>query len=387
MRIPVTRTTGIGLLALLCSSLIPPLHAESAKNMDELAQQIQQTDEQLQALKQTIDQNNLLKRDLQAAFMAASEKRGERDQRLAELEDRINEFDTRLKQLEQAITDATLDIEKRKSELAKSLRSSQNIGASTELKTLLQHDNPAQAQRLDVYRSYFFKAQQRQVQSATKFLQGIENAHLTTLKDRNWLNHIRDKATSQRESYARDAQAKRHEIDSVDEVLQDTTRSVAQLLQDQQRLQNLMEELENSQRGGSGYFAALQGQYPLPVAGQITARFGEMKSVGKVRWNGLYIAASDGDPVRAVADGEVIYSDWLQGFGMLVILDHGDGYMTLYGGNRTVTPSTGSWVESGSTIAKVGDSGGQNSSGLYFEIRHNATALDPQDWLEPASSL
>jgi len=253
-------------------------------------------------------------------------------------------------------------------------------------KTLLQHDDPAKAQRLDVYRSYFFNAQQSQVRSAMAFLQGVEEARLTTLKDRNWLNHISDKATRQRESHALDAQTKRQKIDSIETILKDTTRTVAQLQQDQVRLQTLMEELESQQRSGSGYFAALKGQFELPVDGDVTARYGDRKSVGKMRWNGWYIAASEGDAVKAVADGEVVYSDWLRGFGMLVILDHGDGYMTLYGGNRTVMPITGTWVESGSTIAEVGDSGGQNTSGLYFEIRHNAKALDPKDWLNLASS-
>lgn len=378
--------SGLCLLIFLGTCLTPSLYAAGAKDISELAAQIQKTDEQLRTLKQTIDRNNLLKRDLQIAFKLASEKKGERDARLAELSTRITQFNLRLEELEQTVADASADIQHRKSELANSLRSSQNIGAASELKTFLQHDNPSQAQRLDVYRHYFFSAQQRQVQSSIEYLQGVEQAHLTTLKDRNWLNHIRHKATTQRESHARDEHAKRQEIDIVDDELQSSTRTVAQLQQDQQRLQGLLEELESLQRGGSGYFASLKGQYDQPVAGQITARFGETKSVGKVRWDGLYISAREGQSVRAVADGEVVYSDWLQGFGMLVILDHGDGYMTLYGGNRTVTPTTGSWVESGATIAKVGDSGGQNTSGLYFEIRHNATALDPQAWLKPASS-
>ncbi|MFK7995154.1 MAG: murein hydrolase activator EnvC [Granulosicoccus sp.] len=386
MSLPSRLRSGLFGIALLGATLAPSLHAEQARNIDELAEQIQKTDEQLKALKQTIDRNNVLKRDLQNAFQLAGQKRSEREQRLQELTGRITEFNLRLEELEKSVANANADIQRRKSELARSLRSSQSIGAATELKTLLQHDNPAQAQRLDLYRSYFFKAQKRQVQSAIEFVQGVEQAHLSTLKDRNWLNHIREKANEQRESFARDEKTRRQEIDTVEDILQNTTRTVAELQQDQQRLQSLMEELESLQRGGSGYFAALQGQFSQPVAGQITARFGEIKSVGKLRWNGLYIAAGEGQRVRAVADGEVVYSDWLQGFGMLVILDHGDGYMTLYGGNRTVIPSKGAWVESGSTIAKVGDSGGQNTSGLYFEIRHNATALDPQDWLKPASS-
>jgi len=174
----------------------------------------------------------------------------------------------------------------------------------------------------------------------------------------------------------------RLEIDAVGQVIDEKTRSVAQLQRDQQRLQTLMEELESRQRDASGYFTALKGQFSLPVSGRVTARFGDAKSVGRLHWQGLFIEASTGAAVHAVADGEVAYADWLQGFGMLVILDHGDGYMTLYGGNRSIIPTTGSWVESGSTIATVGDSGGQHTGGLYFEIRHNATALDPARWLQ-----
>ncbi len=371
---------------IMALSLPASLLAGSAKDIDKLAEQIRKTDEQLEALRQKIDRNNTLKQDLQAAFQSAREKRGERDQRLDELDGRIKQFNKQLGELEAAIDTASSTIGKRKSELAASLRSSQRVGEGSGLKTLLQHDNPAQAQRLDVYRDYFFQAQQARVHRAINYLDSVEQAHLAALKDRNWLDHIKRKAAGQRESYAQDADEKRQQIVIVDGELQQSTRTVAQLQKDQLRLQSLLEELETMQRGGSGYFASLQGQYELPVSGEITARFGDLKSVGKLRWDGLFIKAREGVLVNAVADGEMVYSDWLQGFGMLAIIDHGDGYMTLYGGNRTVTAGKGDWVESGSTIATVGDSGGQNTSGLYFEIRHNATALDPQDWLKPASS-
>jgi septal ring factor EnvC (AmiA/AmiB activator) len=148
-----------------------------------------------------------------------------------------------------------------------------------------------------------------------------------------------------------------------------------------------MEELKALQSAQSGYFIAGQGRYPAPVKGRLTARFGDIKSVGKLTWSGLFIEADMGVPVRAIADGEVIYSNWLQGFGHLVIIDHGDNYTSLYGGNREVTMPVGGWVESGATIATVGDSGGQTSGGVYFEIRHNAIAEDPEIWLIPNSDL
>jgi len=106
-----------------------------------------------------------------------------------------------------------------------------------------------------------------------------------------------------------------------------------------------------------------------------------------LRWDGYFIEAGTGAAVRAIADGTVVYSDWLQGFGMLVILDHGDGYMTLYGGNREVTVRKEDWVQTGSTIATVGDSGGQKTSGVYFEIRHNATPVDPKEWVSTDNSI
>ena len=377
---------GFCLCVVLLSGQSLSAFADDAKNIDDLAEQIRQTNEQLDALKQQIDSNNMLKSELQSAFDMAREKRGERDQRLSELDTRIEQFNAQLRKLESAVTEADAAVNERKRQLAEALRGSQSIAASSTLQTLLHQDDPAQAQRLAVFREYLFKAQRQQIDIATRYLRGVDEARLKALQDRNWLNHIRDKATTQRDSYDRDAQAKRLQIDDVDVVLQQTTRTVAQLRDDQARLQSLMDELESMQRGGSGYFAALQGEYQLPVNGDIRAHFGDEKSVGKLRWEGLFIAAKSGRTVRALADGAVVYSDWLQGFGMLVILDHGDGYMTLYGGNRTVNVENGTWVESGATIATVGDSGGQNTSGLYFEIRHNASALDPEEWLNPASS-
>lgn len=371
---------------LLLQSATHVAHAESAKSVDELAEQIRKTDEQLAELKRTIDQNTTLKQDLQAAFSAAQDKRIEREARLSELGERISEFNQQLSELEATVVDAGTSVELYKTQLAEALRSAQSIGTSTRLRTLLQQNDPAHAQRLDTYSGYLFNAQYQQIAAAIIYLESVEEARLSALKDRNWLNHIRDKATRQRESFAQDAKDKRQRIDVVVEEIDRTTRTVEQLQQDQQRLQSLMEELEALQRSGSGYFAALQGQLERPVSGEVRARFGEPKSVGKLRWSGWFMGADTGTQVRAIADGEVVYSDWLQGFGMLVIIDHGDGYMTLYGGNRKVVPAKGTWVETGSTIATVGDSGGQNTSGLYFEIRHNAKALDPQDWLVRTSS-
>ena len=118
----------------------------------------------------------------------------------------------------------------------------------------------------------------------------------------------------------------------------------------------------------------------LPVSGQIKASFGETRNVGKLKWSGMLIEADSGEPVYAIHHGQVVFSDWLRGFGLLLIINHGNGYMSLYGHNQTLYLNTGDSVTGGDLISTVGDSGGQTQSGLYFEIRINGKPTNPMHW-------
>lgn len=380
-----TLTLYLCVLAWLFSAGL--VHAESAKTLSDVEQQIRDTSEQLRALDQEITRSNEMKKSLVESMNAAQSKAGEREQRLKGLNDNIERFGKRLNALDSRLADAQKGVDARKFLMAEVLRNSQSIGKQTALKIILQNNDPATADRLGVYTEYVLAAQNAAVQEQFLVLASIQKAKATALKDRNWLNYLKKKASGQRDTFTSSAKATQRDIGQVEAGLDEKTRTVAQLNADQDRLQSLMEELKALQSAQSGYFIAGQGRYPAPVKGRLTARFGDIKSVGKLTWSGLFIEANTGVPVRAIADGEVIYSDWLQGFGHLVIIDHGDNYTSLYGGNREVTLPVGDWVESGATIATVGDSGGQSSSGVYFEIRHNAIAEDPQVWLIPNSGL
>jgi septal ring factor EnvC (AmiA/AmiB activator) len=119
----------------------------------------------------------------------------------------------------------------------------------------------------------------------------------------------------------------------------------------------------------------------LPVRGELANRFGSPRSDGGVVWKGLFIAARSGEEVRAIADGRVVFADWLRGFGNLLIVDHGDAYMSLYGNNEALYKRVGDLIHGGESIAAVGASGGNADSGLYFELRHEGRPLDPLDWV------
>lgn len=372
------------LVTVLLASLIGgPARAQSAKTLEDVEQQILDTSERLKALDSEISTSRELKLKLEAALESAQSNVGEREARLQQLDGDIARFDKQLGSLSAMIEEAQQEMDGRRQVLANALRNAQRIGQQSSLKVILQHDDPAMADRLSVYTEHVMAAQNRTIAEQFTHLSRMESARESALKDRNWLNYIKKKASRQKENFASDATSRQQSLGEVEADLSQKTRTVAQLKADQSRLQSLMDELTNGQSSQSGYFAAGKGTYPPPVTGELYAHFDDIKSVGRLRWSGLFIKASQGQAVRAVADGEVVYSDFLRGFGMLVVIDHGDGYSSLYGGNREVSVPRGQWVESGATIATVGDSGGQNLSGVYFEIRHEAKAVDPEKWLAP----
>jgi septal ring factor EnvC (AmiA/AmiB activator) len=130
-----------------------------------------------------------------------------------------------------------------------------------------------------------------------------------------------------------------------------------------------------------GAFAGLKGRLHLPVRGTVASRFGKLRPEGGTTWKGLFIRAAEGTDVKAIAAGRVVYADWLRGFGNLLVIDHGDGFLSVYGNNQSLLKETGQTVRPGEAIATVGNSGGNPESGLYFELRHQGQAFDPLRWV------
>ena len=146
-----------------------------------------------------------------------------------------------------------------------------------------------------------------------------------------------------------------------------------------QQGQSVDSEADDSFAGRA--FQTLKGKLKLPTRGELQGRFGRPREDGGVTWKGLFIRADVGQTVKAVADGRVVYADWLRGFGNLLIVDHGGGYMSLYGNNESLLKQVGEKVQSGETVASVGSSGGALESGVYFELRHEGKPFDPMNWV------
>jgi septal ring factor EnvC (AmiA/AmiB activator) len=165
--------------------------------------------------------------------------------------------------------------------------------------------------------------------------------------------------------------------------LSESGQALESLRADERRLEELVLELGDIlaayPAGSDQPFASLKGQLNWPAPGRIDESFGRLGDGSRSRWNGVLLAAEPGTPVRAVHHGRVAFSDWLPGLGLLMILDHGDGYLSLYGQNEVLLREPGEWVLPGDVIGQVGSAGGR--SGVYFELRHNRDPIEPGDWM------
>jgi septal ring factor EnvC (AmiA/AmiB activator) len=167
--------------------------------------------------------------------------------------------------------------------------------------------------------------------------------------------------------------------------VRDGNAAVAKLRAEERRLADLIERLRELSADfpveSDEPFARLKGKLAWPVQGRIVGDYGQPRSNGPVKWSGVLLEAQAGTPVRAVAHGRVAFADWLPGLGLLVVVDHGGGYLSLYGHNQTLLKESGDRVAPGDTLAQVGDTGGQARPGVYFEIRSNGEPVNPHPWM------
>jgi septal ring factor EnvC (AmiA/AmiB activator) len=197
-----------------------------------------------------------------------------------------------------------------------------------------------------------------------------DEKRLTRLIDQ--INQMLAKKREEARKHAEEAR-KREEARRKEEAKSETKRSKPAAIEQ-------VEETPDDSLAGKA-FAALKGQLHLPIKGELVNRFGGPRQEGGLTWKGLFIRAAEGQLVKAVADGRVVYADWLRGFGNLLIIDHGGGFMTLYGNNESLLRQVGDGITSGEAIAKVGNTGGNPDSGLYFELRQQGKPLDPLNWM------
>jgi septal ring factor EnvC (AmiA/AmiB activator) len=277
-------------------------------------------------------------------------------------------------------------LDQRKQALVNQLLAAYRLGRESRLKLVLNQDSPATLSRTLAYFDYFSRSQASQIHELRQVLQTLDRMQAKINTELSALDVVQknqqailDEIENQREDRLVISKKLSGQINS------DEAR-LTELQQNRKDLEALLDTLSNAladiptdlgKRLGP---KDLKGKLPMPVSGRVKHAYGQARSAG-LSWQGWLINASSGSEVQNVAYGRVAFSDWLRGYGLLMITDHGEGFMSLYGHNESLLHEVGDWIEPGAAISTVGSSP-QNGAGLYFEIRRNGKALDPAAWLK-----
>jgi murein hydrolase activator len=362
------------LLALTALTVITAVTADAANS--------RKTEAQLRALSQKIDRmtqqvsHDALERErhsaaLRAAEMSLGQARGE----IGRLNHEYAERSAERTALAQERDREQQSLSRERASLAGQLRAAYMLGSQEPLKLLLNQRDPLHSSRLYTYYSYFGRARADQIAQIQARVQHLEELDAQLAQQQSDLNQLKTAQQSQLQQLERARDDRQTVLASFNAAAQTREQSLARLKTQQADLERLLKELDHSLKtvpppDVSSAFGRARGQLAWPVAGRVTENYGSRRASG-ISWEGVVIATERGAPVNA---------DWLPGLGLLVIVDHGEGYMSLYGHNDRLLKATGESVAAGDPIAAAGDTGGRASPELYFEIRRGGKPVDPTPW-------
>ncbi len=375
-------------LLLVAAVTLPAMKAPAAaQDRNKAEANLKAVQDRIERVRQQVQhdavEKDRLNRDLNAAELSVAQARGD----LAKVQQQRTERSAARAQLEKDRIEREQQRSRTVQNLTDQLRAAYFMGRNEPLKLLLNQKDPAQFGRNLTYYGYFGRLRASQISEINENIAKIdelktkieaEDAELARLEEQN------------RDRIAQLDAARRqrgHVLASLEKQSSDRNATLKRLQQQQNQLEKLLRDLsraiEAAPYDSNDAFARLRGKLSWPVSGHVETAFGDTIA-GGMRSNGIVIAADRGTPVIAVNEGRVIYADWLPGRGLLIIVDHGNGYMSLYGHNEQLFKQAGATVRAGETIAAAGDSGGRSSSGLYFEIRRAGKPVDPRPWFRSA---
>ena len=278
------------------------------------------------------------------------------------------------------------EMSERKDRLAEILRSAYRLDRNSRIKLVLNQDDPVQLSRMLAYYEYFNRRHLQDLALLLESLEALERMQSLISEELARLEVTRLQLDESLQRLSVQRQTRLQLIDTLDEQIGSDEARLKELERNREDLVKLLERLEYAladipaDLGARLGVARQKGQLPMPLPGRVQHGYGQ-KRAGSLSWQGWLIAADPGAEVRSVAYGRVAFADWLRGYGLMLIIDHGDGFLSLYGNNESLLAEVGDWVEPGEAVAVVGTNPGM-SQGLYFELRKDGKAVDPAAWIK-----
>ncbi len=376
-------------IRLLIIALAAAFAAEAQQGEGELAQikerELEEVRERISELKKSMDASaaarDRVTGELQEAEIAIAEKRI----RLAELERERDYSARRVAELDAELSQREAELDEESQQLAEQVRAAYMNGNQERIKLLLNQRDPATLGRLMAYYGYLNEHRSENIEAVTSAIDKLaalrselaaEQARISDLAKERYaeltrLNEAQERRRALLAKLRDKIAGEGEEVERLAAQEKDLTRLIAELTS----------ILSDYPITSEDPFSEHKGRLTWPVAGRLLHDFGQPRVSDQLKWNGVVLAAPRGREVRSVYHGRVVFADWLAGLGLLVIVDHGDNYMTLYGYNETILKNAGDWVAPGDVLATVGNSGGRAESALYFEVRRGTQPLNPRQWV------
>ncbi|MEW6676938.1 MAG: peptidoglycan DD-metalloendopeptidase family protein [Pseudomonadota bacterium] len=387
---------------LFCFLILPVWSASAAA--DSRQEELEDLRSRIKALQKDMERASEERGDAADALKQSERRISDMNRSLRELEQRQRDLAKSLKQLRQDTEAARGEIGEHQARLAELLRQRYIHGDNDTLKLMLNGQNPSELARNLEFYGYIGRARSQLIREYQASLAHMQELEASTRQKQAGLEEVKRERVAKKKGLEAEKASRQDVLYRLSSQIRKQRNEIRTLEQDQQRLTQLIERLarlaatrkvtkpagkpgEKVERVADASlagldFARLKGKLALPVPGEILHRFGQGRAGGGPAWKGLFIRARQGQEVRAVGTGKVAFSDWLRGFGNLLIVDHGDGYLSLYSNNESLYKQPGDPVRAGDVVASVGASGGQDETGLYFELRHQGKPFDPMKWVK-----
>lgn len=366
-----------------------PLLASYALAGPNNSDKLEQLRQQIKTLRTELNSDRERKQDLQSLLRSTETRIGKVAALLKGLKRQLRRQKRELNKLNKRRHKLRANLQTQRINLARQIRAAYAIGQQEYIKILLNQQDPAAVSRTMTYYDYFNGARLERIQSIDARLADLQTVEQKIKRKTEKLERNRQEQSREKSQLEKNRGQRSEVLAKLNQQMQAKGKRLSLMLEDQRHLQRLLNRLVDepaefagllTEQGERKPFARLRGKLAWPSPGRLTNRYGSRRKIGKIKWQGVMIKAPEGTEVSAISHGRVAFSDWLRGFGLLTIIDHGDGYMSLYGGNQSLYKEVGDWVEAGEVIASVGNSGGNKNTALYFEIRHKGKPTNPLKW-------
>ena len=411
------------ILLLLCLTFGLIGNAFAAKKIDVAKEDLSDLHEKIQALKKELDSNQAAHKDATDELKQSETAISAANRKLHVIKQKQTQNTHTLSQLKKQSVRINGNLAEQQKQLSAQLYQQYTHDGKSYTQLVLQSKDPSSVARDLKYFSYIAKERAKLIDDMQGNLVKVKKLDIQTKQALQQVADLKAKQEAEKKELELQKHEKSKVVKNLSQQIAAQRGEIKKLKRDEQSLSNLVERLakiippkkkhkikrkgkpkqeesnpdnidetpsENTTVASNETlpsndfegvnFASLRGKLHLPVRGDVTNRFGAARQDTGISWKGLFIRATEGNAVKAVATGRVVFADWMRGFGNLIIVDHGDGYMSLYGNNQALLKDVGDNVSGGDSIASVGNSGGNESNGLYYELRRQSKPFDPMSW-------